>query len=374
MEKLNSQICVKEPLELTTFKGISWSYSKTITPLRSHNTHRTLPSTKHQLWAFSLVTPQRTMSNMKLVQIDYQEVATDCKNPDVAQNFNTSFHTTKEADLPRPEETPYSFGRWLPLILETRNLEPSQAQVISLSPAQTRLLLTAASASIATRMINQAYMEDIKDEIIDPGLSKLSFPDCGLFMRLDQCSPKDGRQSTPGKLSLHSAMDIVLRLTTSQRACSSLVKSLELGNSNISLFFLPFNDRMKSEREYRVFCQPHDGKIAAISQYCWHKPWLFANLPVDERNTLVNDLWTKIQTLHGQIMENLRDDDELDSLLLKQGFSFDTSYDETTKAVELVELNVFGARSGCGSCLFHWIKDLDVLYGKTGEVEFRVAW
>lgn len=38
-------------------------------------------------------------------------------------------------------------------------------------------------------------------------------------------------------------------------------------------------------------------------------------------------------------------------------------------------MNPFGAMSGCGSSLFHWIKDARVLYGFGGaeEVEFRVA-
>lgn len=47
----------------------------------------------------------------------------------------------------------------------------------------------------------------------------------------------------------------------------------------------------------------------------------------------------------------------MDDLLLKQGFSFDVFYDEEHDKCELVELNVFGIRSGCGSCLFHWVVD-----------------
>jgi hypothetical protein len=43
----------------------------------------------------------------------------------------------------------------------------------------------------------------------------------------------------------------------------------------------------------------------------------------------------------------------------------------------LIELNSFGTRSGCGSCLFHWLRDGDILYSKgTGngkKVEFRVS-
>ena len=56
----------------------------------------------------------------------------------------------------------------------------------------------------------------------------------------------------------------------------------------------------------------------------------------------------------------------------EQGFSFDMLWDDTRGTCELVELNPFGADSPCGSCLFHWIRDWDVLYGNTPS-EFRVA-
>jgi hypothetical protein len=31
--------------------------------------------------------------------------------------------------------------------------------------------------------------------------------------------------------------------------------------------------------------------------------------------------------------------------------------------VQLVEINPFGALSGCGACLFNWVMDRKVLYG-----------
>ena len=61
-----------------------------------------------------------------------------------------------------------------------------------------------------------------------------------------------------------------------------------------------------------------------------------------------------------------------DKLMLEQGFSFDLFYEEETGRCELVELNTFGVRSACGSCLFQWVEDRKVLYGE-GEAEFRVS-
>jgi len=69
--------------------------------------------------------------------------------------------------------------------------------------------------------------------------------------------------------------------------------------------------------------------------------------------------------------------DELDELMLKQGFTFDFLWDGERERCELIELNSFGTRSGCGTCLFHWLRDGAVLYGKNWranrEIEFRIS-
>ena len=71
--------------------------------------------------------------------------------------------------------------------------------------------------------------------------------------------------------------------------------------------------------------------------------------------------------------------DVLDDMFLKQGFSFDVLFDEVVERCVLVELNGFGARPWCGACLFHWLRDIDILCGQkttskeVPEVEFRVS-
>ncbi|KAF4944885.1 hypothetical protein FSARC_14555 [Fusarium sarcochroum] len=315
---------------------------------------------------------------MHLTHIDYKEVESDCQNVPPTK-FNTCFHPPDEIPahggsyrhLSRPSEAPYSFERWLPLILRTRNLDEREAQVVKLTQAQAKLLLAASGSSIITGGPNRAYQEDIEEEIF-PAFSSLIFPPEGLFMRLDRCSPKDGRQTVPGRFSLHSPNDTLLRLITSQRARNEIIKSLEEGIRTINLTFLPFNDHMSSKREYRVYCAPGTGCITAVSQYCWHKPWLFGDQEPEYCMHVVGNIWNGILGMHKEILEDLNSN-EMDQLLLKQGFSFDVFYDETDGTLQLVELNVFGARSGCGSCLFHWIKDFDTLYGDGEDVEFRVT-
>jgi hypothetical protein len=55
-----------------------------------------------------------------------------------------------------------------------------------------------------------------------------------------------------------------------------------------------------------------------------------------------------------------------------EGFTFDVLAAPVGKLL-LVEINPFGAMSGCGSCLYHWIKDARLLYGWEDKVEFRIA-
>ncbi|KAI1122159.1 hypothetical protein F5Y10DRAFT_80949 [Nemania abortiva] len=330
------------------------------------------------------------MMKVRLVNVDHSEVLADIElrnslfahADDLTKaRFNTSFHTEREApDLPtRPSEKPYSFKRWLPLILRSRGLVPSDAQVVTFSRAQARLLLQAADASIPAGSINRIYREEIDEEIV-PAFKSLTFPPEGLFMRLEACSAKDGVQKIPGSPTLRSVSDILLLLLTSMRARNALFNALETDDKVFELFFTPWNGRMRSEREYRVFCPPFHSadslRISAISQYRWHKQWLFYLASNEERKQTVDKIAEGCDEIRKQIAEELDPKNEADGLLMRQGLTFDVFFDEERGLVQLVELNVFGVRSACGSCLFQWIRDRKTLegQGETEDVEFRVTY
>ncbi|KAL7920951.1 hypothetical protein ACQKWADRAFT_297170 [Trichoderma austrokoningii] len=312
---------------------------------------------------------------MQLSVISYQDVLQDL-DKGVPINFNTNFHTAEEApDLPIPTNKPYDYEIWLPLILKSRGLPHTALQVVKLSRAQIRVLVSAAAASIHTGVLNRSYAEDLEDEVY-PAFNGLRFPSEGFFMRLGACSPKDGAQLTPGKLAIHSIEDIVLRITTSARTWSALTNILNHEGEEGRVYFLPFNSEMRSEREYRVFCIPGSMNISGVSQYRWHKPWIFGRH--EDESAMLNiahKILDGIQEIHAEIIAYMKahDDDELENLIRAQGFTFDVLYDENTEKCALIELNTFGVRSACGSCLFQWLKDRASLYGETGDVEFRVA-
>ncbi|KAH6606919.1 hypothetical protein Trco_006072 [Trichoderma cornu-damae] len=311
---------------------------------------------------------------MELKIIDFQNLLRDL-GKGFQRNFNSSFHTAGEAPyLPIPTNEPYNYEIWLPLILKSRGISPSALQVVSLSRAQIKVLVDAAGASIHTRRLNRSYAEDLQDEVY-PAFQRLVFPREGLFMRLGACSPKDGAQTNPGQLSIHSVEDIVLRVTTSMRTRSALSNMLSSDSQEGHVYFLPFDTRMRSEREYRVFCVPKTLGISAVSQYRWHKPWILAHENRDEMTNVAQKILNGIQGIRAEIIAYLQtyDDRELESLVRSQGLTFDVLYDENAGQCMLIELNPFGGRSACGSCLFHWMKDRVVLYGGSRDVEFRVT-
>jgi hypothetical protein len=80
------------------------------------------------------------------------------------------------------------------------------------------------------------------------------------------------------------------------------------------------------------------------------------------------------EAIRAQIVAELKESDRMDELLRRQGFSFDVLFNEHSRTCDLVELNVFGVRSACGSCLFQWVKDREVLYSSAPEMaQFRVT-
>ncbi|KAH8803091.1 hypothetical protein F5884DRAFT_495874 [Xylogone sp. PMI_703] len=314
---------------------------------------------------------------MKLVVVDAHLVD---ENQD---DYDSNFHSVEEAPgLEIPNEKASHFKRWLPLILRSQNIDPNKIQTISLSPSQARLLLAASQSSLHTRELNRMYAEELADDIA-PSFSKLIFPTEGLFLRLDACSPKDGVGTTK---PLRTVDEIILRLTTSHRAVKAITGMLNRDVPLIDLFFLPYNNRMRTDLEFRVFCAPPFARITGVSQYRWHQPSVFRDRPMDEVDAVLKKILEGIKQTREEILDEARTGrgGELDTLVPKQGFTFDVMYDEPTGKISLIELNSFGARSGCGSCLFHWIRDRNVLYregslqgndseNRDEEVEFRIS-
>ncbi|KAK3302797.1 uncharacterized protein B0T15DRAFT_562857 [Chaetomium strumarium] len=159
--------------------------------------------------------------------------------------------------------------------------------------------------------------------------------------------------------------DVLLKLVTSAWARNALVHFLdsvddeEEDENGFGLFFLSFDARMASDREYRVFCRSGDDAGGGEAAH--------------ER--VVRRVREAAEEVRGLILAEVAKGvtkEKEHALLLEQGFFFDLFYDEETDACSLVELNTFGVRSACGSCLFQWVEGREVLYGEE-EAQFRVS-
>ncbi|KAI1456235.1 hypothetical protein F4805DRAFT_468150 [Annulohypoxylon moriforme] len=298
-------------------------------------------------------------------RINYADVQEDIRKQNSEddlgpQRFNTSSYPSHRArDLRKPSELPYSFKRWLPLFIRTSPLQPSDIQIIVIPPCHVRVLLEFAKGCV-DRKIKRTLVEKVKKDIF-PHFAPLRFPPQGLFMRLDTCSATDGVRTNPGG-ALHTVGDVVTQLVTSRKALFKHTQSradklcysgdpsmpegqrssFEVFNSGkepLELFFLPFNNRMIPERQYRVFCPPAwrftrwNPPITAISQYKWDKPWIFAHLDPLHSMHLTDWITRKCEEARRDILMQIDKNNKMDL-------------------------------SDTGSCLFEWIKDRAKLYGE----------
>ena len=191
-------------------------------------------------------------------------------------------------------------------------------------------------------------------------------------MRLDACSPKD----TPGGTTpITSTDEIWRRIACSRRAVAGIKEQRERDGVEkmVELFLFPWNAEMRTELEYRVFCPPPACEIVAVSQYRWLEPWHFKSKTRSEAARKAEEVLKGVREVHAQVVKIAREDREL----MGRGFVFDVTEMDGGRRVALVELNRFGAETGCGSCLFQWIGDAEGLYGlkasEDGKVLFRVA-
>lgn len=118
------------------------------------------------------------------------------------------------------------------------------------------------------------------------------------------------------------------------------------------------------------------GRITAISQYRWHAPYhrpslISAQADATKALTAAHSIHARIIS-HATSLEPLPDSTSVLQKLLSEGFVFDI-FEAPNGEMQLLEINPFGAMSGCGSCLFHWIEDARVMYGKQERVEVRLA-
>lgn len=319
----------------------------------------------------------------------------DLHHTDIAINNIT---TTTDIDHPA-----FAFSTWLaPLIAPSQGGIPTdrcstvrlpRAFVADvLLPAHSRWLRTSALPdSLVTALLDD--WPGVRDEVERAVAAAAGGGAGGAFVRLDACSTKDSAQHD-AKAPVRSAREVVRAVAGSMRVAGALGRWLEataagVGGRAVALCVVPWDARMDSGNEFRVFVPPPAGglddddgelRISAISQYRWCEPLrLQEGLGMDVVVGMVEEgaerLLREISEAAGWLEWRDKEGKGMLEVLKERGFVFDVAVmpqNDGGHAVQLVELNPFGATTGCGSVLFHWINDARVLYGLDRR-EFRVA-
>lgn len=348
---------------------------------------------------------------MRVLRIPYSLVAADnasinfvahSSHPSSrSQRFSTAHHDAAEILLVVPEKAPsfthssppwepYGYNLWHKLIARSQGLEPGEYHEIVLPDFLYEDMMRCHGAWVAADRMHQAILAEIIEilQFSKAGKALRSFLDGQKewFIRFDQTSPKDSPMG--GKLPSSTLREIITKLCTSMQAYGCLQREKENAaregrEMSIKLVLDRWDDGMDTAREFRVFVPPpaaaaatdsetcKNFKISAISQYKWpfvfEAPWGFtleetvAKVETGAKAVLQDIVTYATEELLGDTLE----------LLLKHGFSFDVAL-ERHGNVRLVEINPFGALSGCGACLFNWILDGRVLYGLE-EAQFAVT-
>lgn len=297
-------------------------------------------------------------------------------------DYNTHCHGNDEisAVLPEFEHSKPDMAQpwillepWLDLIISSQGLTDREVHRVKLPPMFLNRVVPACNVALITGHLADSDLEDLEDSF--PSITTRGIPlekllrENRFFVRLDTCSLKD---ALIGQGAIKNTQDLWTRLATSLRGTAG-IQALRQDDKDIPiyLYLFPWNASMDNKFEYRVFCAPCGGEISAISQYQWHSLWHHGTEEALEQERVTRRVLEGAEAIHAQIMAH----SNMTESMRKRGFSFDVlEKDGEGGDVQLIELNHFGAMSGCGSCLFQWIRDARVLYGlENNGVEFRVA-
>ncbi|KAF2121333.1 hypothetical protein BDV96DRAFT_667972 [Lophiotrema nucula] len=253
----------------------------------------------------------------------------DTSNPSSrSQRFSTAKHTRDEILPIVPETdsfkhtcppwTPYCYTLWQPLIVKSQKISPEDCYVGRIPSFVGKDMLGASMAWATRGKLSNTLIDEICESWSSTiaGRKILRYLDGNRkwFVRLDQMSPKDSPLG--GKLPSSTMRDVVTKLCSSMRAQGCLDR--EIGDAEregrdieIKLVLNLWNEEIDAAQEFRVFVPP---PAAA------------------ERKELI------------------------------YGYSFDVWLRRPDEVI-LIEINPFGALSGCGGSLFNWALDGRVMYG-----------
>ncbi len=206
-----------------------------------------------------------------------------------------------------------------------------------------------------------------------------------IFCRLNECSMK---QSTNYKVRpFLDGQDIVDGMLKDRR----LTSWLALPKYNIkstTIYLSDFDPSFACKNEYRVFVWK--GRVTGISQYRWFTTEETEYHTEESARQIGKDILSFMERKNGLLSQLKKHRRNKQAPVSNNNPTVDkeaaaqekNQYDDedvatvadvvhTEGRVYLVEINLFGGETGCGSSLFHWKRDEPVLYGDGHEVVCR---
>ncbi len=184
-----------------------------------------------------------------------------------------------------------------------------------------------------------------------------------IFVRLGATSAKDSfakgaPTAKPGPLPPDA--DVVLRrFLTSGRVVGRLLALADriwADDPGEALIIQRWSPDIELQREIRVFC--YAGRVTAISQDIWWEKAGWRERYSDGFVQAITDVWAHCQ-VHLPF-----DTCTMDVLMTPPA-------EGRPWKARVIEFNGFGAHLNTGSDLFHWVRDVDILHGKTSGVTVR---
>ncbi|EGD86736.1 hypothetical protein H112_05243 [Trichophyton rubrum D6] len=323
---------------------------------------------------------------MELITIPFSEVQTALQEAKEAwadtDKFNTHGHSFEDINALVPETQDLKhikpglfstlYQHWVPLIMSSQGAEEWHTFELPryLAFETTEMYqVWIARASSRSSIFNGLVEMFPKQSSAGMKTEELFGRHQKWFLRLDSCSTKDGENGMKPITSVH---DLIRQLCTSMRGRRAILDTLEDGVSKPVVYLIPYNEQMDPSREFRVFCPPPGSGIAAISQYRWTSPFAVNNM--EDAVRVANRVRLDSLQIHSRIMETARQlpDVLVHEMMEREGFTFDV-LSVPDGSTQLVEINPFGAMSGCGSCLFHWLRDSKSLYGLTSNIPVKMV-
>jgi len=180
------------------------------------------------------------------------------------------------------------------------------------------------------------------------------------FIRTEHASLKHGEFGTGPYNNLKNIMKSILSTTINHRC-------LKEDDKRIKLYFIPWIDNFKQDREFRVFV--YKNVITAIStQNLYERNKWLMDLDEESIKNIVNSL---LRYFNDSLVDKLNHLNEgsyvMDIYYTLPAFP---QYGEKN-AWYFIECNAFGKEYSSGSSLFHWSDHYDILYNNTDILPIR---